>query len=363
MGPASPLIIGEARGKGRPARIPSFIDTALAITLAVSLAVAAVLAGSAYLVSACWPDSSTGALLYATALFVPVLALSSLREYIARSLEMIATAFVPRDIGWALASALLIVFVPAVRSNLTLVLGGMLAAIEIPLWVTLWLHVRNLAPEAPLPRRAYRRWMSRSFAMQANLLAGLGFERMDVLVMGVMSPLAAAGIYGAGARTAPLISTSQRFVVPVITPRVAQAVAQGDFSGCLARGSVGSVCHRRHRHPGRAFDNGLRPADHGGVRSGILGWRSSAAHSRGSPSRDCDRIELFGSRHGRRGAMGFCPYHLARADRDGCGSSACCLWNGLHRSRLDHGNRLVGYNLRVILMVRRKVKARAATAE
>ncbi len=228
-GPASQLIIGEARGHARLARIPSFVLFASVTTLGVSAAVALLLWAGSLAAEGLEAGGNARALLAAMAIFLPAMAMSMLREYLARALELVVLSFVPRDIVWCLSMIALIVLVPEIRSNLVLTGAIVLMAIELPLWLALWRRARRQAAGArKLPARAYRSWTVRSLAMLANSLAGFCFERVDILAMGAFGPLSAAGVYGAASRTAPLISTTQRFIVPIITVRVARALAIDD---------------------------------------------------------------------------------------------------------------------------------------
>lgn len=227
-GPASQLIVGEARGHARLARIPSFTLFATGVTLGISLGAALLFGLGSLSVQAIGVGGNASALLAATAVFLPVMAMSILREYLARALEMVVLAFAPRDICWCLVMIALIVLFPPVGTNLVMAGALVLAAIELPLWFALWRRARGEGGPRLLRLRPYRSWLGRSLSMLANSVAGFCFERIDILAMGTFAPLSSAGVYGAASRTAPLISTTQRFIVPVITVRVAKALSTDD---------------------------------------------------------------------------------------------------------------------------------------
>jgi O-antigen/teichoic acid export membrane protein len=74
----------------------------------------------------------------------------------------------------------------------------------------------------------FKAWRSRSLALMMSNLGGLAVERIDVICVGLFSTLESAGIYGTASRIVPLISIGQRFIVPVIGPKIAWALAMGD---------------------------------------------------------------------------------------------------------------------------------------
>jgi O-antigen/teichoic acid export membrane protein len=184
---------------------------------------------------------------YAAAILSPVMAMSFLREFLARSFEQTVMAFGPRDIGWSLCVTVMVLIAPWTRETIVASGTAVLALIESVAVYSLWqtsikpLGITRGSPEIS-KELTEKSWVSRSLAVMANYLGGFSFERVDVVVVGVMADLAAAGIYGVASRLAPLISTGQRFVVPTLTPRVARALAMTDknslrhevFHGALA---------------------------------------------------------------------------------------------------------------------------------
>jgi len=246
LGAAAQAVIPQACGRALW-RIRSYVQLSLWITGLVSLAIAVLAALAAYVLNAANIGAAAQTVLVAFAILVAPMAFSTLRAFVARALENVFVAFFPRDIGWTLLLAVLVISVPWVREHLIVSAALTLAAVEMTGWLVLWW--RYIAPIRP-PRRKtvkpYRRWISRSQALMVNYLGGLGFERLDVIAVGMFASLEVAGIYGAASRVAPVISLSQRFIVPVITPRISRAFGEKDLLqigrevrfGVLAGGAI-----------------------------------------------------------------------------------------------------------------------------
>lgn len=225
--PAAMQIVGAGRSAGKTW---AFIRFSTSITVATGLALGALLLAGSALLSVLLPASDAGRVLAAVALLAPVMGLSLLREYLARALETVALAFIPRDLAWTLSLSMLLAVSPSIAASLTLAAAASLLAVELLSFWLLWKSrvAAVAAAAAPVPLRLYRRWVQRSLAMMSNYVASLGFDRIDVLIVGLFLSLPVAGIYGAAGRIASLLSLSQRFVIPIIAPRIAQGLSTGN---------------------------------------------------------------------------------------------------------------------------------------
>ena len=222
--PAAQSIVAPAiaRGRGRVAR--RYVGYAV---LATSFGVALV-STAALLVGLLFPDPETVDVVYATALLSPVMAASVLREFVARAFEDTVMAFAPRDIVWSVLLAALVGTSPWIGRHLVVFATGLLAAVETVAWSLLW---RKRVAPLPTGRRgpwAGKKWISRSLALMAHYLGGPALGSVDVIFVGALGDLVIAGVYGVASRLAPLMSVTQRFVVPVLAPRVARALVAGD---------------------------------------------------------------------------------------------------------------------------------------
>lgn len=231
--PAAQLVINEAIARNRPWRIRAYVRFSVGITILTSLAATLLILGIGAVADR-YGASGLQQICIAIALLTPVMAMSILREFIARAFEGAVLAFVPRDIGWTLCFGATILLVPESRTQLIMTGAAVLLATELLAWLLVWMRYLRIHRTARrIPARPYRRWMERSLAMMSNFVGSLGFERVDVLAVGLLASFESAGIYGAATRTASFVSVSQRFVVPLITPRVARALASRDRKSAL----------------------------------------------------------------------------------------------------------------------------------
>lgn len=229
-GGAAQFFVARSLAKGHLGQIPAYVRFALAISLAGSVAVACLLCLAAYGARAWFGDAKLESICLAAAALTLVMAPSVLREMLARSLRAVTLALAPRDIVWTLSLALMLVVSPMVRENLVVVAIISLGAVEATAWSLLWYrHLRHFRGARPRRWRPYRKWMVRSLAMMGSNAGGVAFERVDTLTVGILASLPLAGAYGAVSRIAPLVSISNRFVVPIILPRIAALMATGDM--------------------------------------------------------------------------------------------------------------------------------------
>lgn len=222
--PAAIQIVPTERS---PGKIWAYIRFSTSVTVATGLALGVLLLGLGALLSARLPASDAGRICLAVALLAPVMGLSLLRENLARALESVALAFIPRDLAWTLLLSVLLAFSPAIAANLTMAAAASLLAVELLsswlLWRSRIAAIAEAAP--PVPLRPYCRWVKRSLAMMSNYVASLGFDRIDVLIVGLFLSLPVAGVYGAAGRLASLLSLPQRFVIPIVSPKIALGLA------------------------------------------------------------------------------------------------------------------------------------------
>lgn len=222
--PAAIQIVPTERS---PGKIWAYIRFSTSVTVATGLATGALLLGLGALLSAWLPASDAGRICLAVALLAPVMGLSLLRENLARALESVALAFIPRDLAWTLLLSVLLASSPAIAANLTMAAAASLLAVELLSSWLLWRsRIAAIAEAAsPVPLRPYCRWVKRSLAMMSNYVASLGFDRVDVLIVGLFLSLPVAGVYGAAGRLASLLSLPQRFVIPIVSPKIALGLA------------------------------------------------------------------------------------------------------------------------------------------
>jgi O-antigen/teichoic acid export membrane protein len=229
-GPASQVVISDAIGSGKQRRIKTFVYFAIILTIAGSAVTSAVLLFAKLALLWFGGSDTTQAIITFIAIFTPVMAFSTLREYLSRAFGEIALTFAPRDIGWSLLFSGVLYSFPASRNHILASASLSLLLVESIGWVVLWRRrITALSSRSMVDIRFYRRWVTRSISMMANFVGGLAFERIDTLSVGFLVGAAQAGVYGVASRVAPIISITQRFVVPVITPRVAGHFATGNY--------------------------------------------------------------------------------------------------------------------------------------
>ncbi|MEM1149981.1 MAG: oligosaccharide flippase family protein [Pseudomonadota bacterium] len=228
LAPAAQAVIPQSRDH-KPWRAAAYVRLAMRVTGALGLLVVIVCLALSQAAVLLLGQGEVQQIFLAIALWTPVMAFSVLREFLARAFERVVFAFLPRDILWALSFAGLLLVWPAAQTAPVVVGALLLAAIEAVAYAIFWLRlVAPLDRARRIPARLYRRWTKRSSALMVNYLGGLGFERVDVIMVGFFTSLEIAGIYGVANRVATLISMTQRFIVPVISPRVARAISDGN---------------------------------------------------------------------------------------------------------------------------------------
>lgn len=232
-GPAAQLIVADAISRDRPAIVVGYVRFAVVLTMALSITVSALFLAIGVGARG-WLGANSSALsvLTGTGMILVPMAMSTVREYVARALGSIHLAFAPRDIYWTLLLCVLVVILPVARSEFVAVAAISLFAVESVFWVVIWRKaLAGIWHRRRDMRSHYRKWLKTSLWMMSNFVAGFSFERIDTLAVGFLGSLEAAGVYGVANRVAPLISLCQRFVVPVALPAIAKAHAAGNAKG------------------------------------------------------------------------------------------------------------------------------------
>lgn len=231
-GPTAQLVVADAISRDRPAIIIGFVRFSVVLTMSVSVSVSALFLAISYGARGWVGSNSSFSVLSATGMILVPMAMSTVREYVARALGSIHLAFAPRDIYWTLLLCVLVVIVPFARTSFVAVAAISLFMIETVFWVVIWRKaLAGIWHRRRNMRSHYGKWFKTSMWMMSNFVAGFSFERIDTLAVGFLGSLEAAGIYGVANRVAPLISLCQRFVVPVALPAIAKAHAAGDAKG------------------------------------------------------------------------------------------------------------------------------------
>lgn len=228
-GAAAQFFIPQARARKRKSHAFSYILFAIiATTIGVT-----VLSCAFWLAGLMVPgDPDLSRILQMTALFLVATGPGMLREMLARSVGAVSLALVPRDIAWTLLLCSLLMTLPWASEHILLLASGSLLAIELVAFALLWrLHIGRFRSAVSPRVRPFKRWVRRSLVMMANTSGGTAFERIDTVLVGLLASLAAAGQYGVASRVAPIVSISNRFVAPVIFPRLAKMLAAKEAQG------------------------------------------------------------------------------------------------------------------------------------
>lgn len=227
---ASQIVIGQALERNRTYLIWPFVKFAFAVTAMASLVVALLLSMAALAADRWLGKSDLAQVLFGSAILTPLLAISTVRELVARSMGALVLAFGPRDIGWTILLILMLLVSIWVRNHLVVAAAVALALVEVSGWLGLfwgYLRVYRFERARRFVVRPFKRWLNQSFAMMSNAAGGAAFERVDTLIVGALASLSVAGIYSAATRIAPLVAISNRFVYPVLVTRMAGLMAVG----------------------------------------------------------------------------------------------------------------------------------------
>lgn len=228
-GPAAQKIIPEIIALKRFSHVKSFIHFTIFVTLlgAVVFALIAFLFGKLAEHSG---QNESAAISFAAMMLAPVISFSALREFLARSLQLPILAFFPRDIGWCLSISLIVYVLPEVGAHLIIVSTGLLGVIEIISWLVLFKCLKKIPLQVEAEKVDRRSWLKQCSALMMANIGTLAFERIDVIAVGFFANLSVASVYSVASRIAPLLSMSQRFIVPVILPVIARGIATGQKS-------------------------------------------------------------------------------------------------------------------------------------
>ncbi len=229
-GPTASVVIPQAIERGRNSRVArylkfSFYTTALGVITMVLFCFILEYSFSIFN----WREGQR--IIEGLMFFGPIMAVSMLREFLARAFERPVLAFLPRDICWCVLLMACVAFIPSFRFDIIISAAIVLLFVEICAWLVFWRQeLRHFTSIKYKGKIWVKEWKNRSFALLMNYLGGLGFERVDVIAVGLLGGLNLAAIYSVANRIAPLISMSQRFIVPVLSPRISRAFASKDTS-------------------------------------------------------------------------------------------------------------------------------------
>lgn len=228
-GPSSQVVVSDAMARKRPALAFGFVRFAFALTAGVSLAVGATLLFVSLALRQRGFIDPASDIMLPIALLLPPMALSTLRDFVAKALGSNVLAFTPREVIWAGLMSVLLLKSSAVAAHVMPWAACTLLAVEVLAWSILWRQY--LAPIRGRQRNVsafYPRWLKHSIAMLFNFIVGFSFERIDTFAVSAFTTLAVAGSYAAASRVAVIVSISQRFVVPVVLPRIVAALSRRD---------------------------------------------------------------------------------------------------------------------------------------
>lgn len=231
-GVSSQVMVSDAVARNRPALVLGYIRFALTITISVSLVMAALLTGiSLGLQHLGLIKGDTDVLIPIAMLLFPM-ALSTLREFVARALGSNMLAFAPRDVIWTLIMSVLLLVSPTLGASLTAWSALVLLLVECVAWLAVWKrYLRHIKDRRRNVSAFYARWLRHSAAMLFNFIVGFSFQRIDTFAVSAFTTLAVAGAYAAASRVAMIVSISQRFIIPVVLPNIVAALGRRDLPG------------------------------------------------------------------------------------------------------------------------------------
>ena len=202
--------------------LAGFLRTLHVVPLALSCAVAAI--GAALVVTLGAGPVDTHLALLAL-LVVPLSVVSSVYTSVTQGFHRIVWAYVPSlvlqpFILIAVAAAVFVAvgeFGSATAMVVTLASFGAAVVVQLVL-------VRQASAVVRHRRRrfAFRRWFSVSLPLLVTNLVDLVFQRVDVLMIGLMVDAKAAGIYAVAFRTATLATIFQVAMTTAIAPRISE---------------------------------------------------------------------------------------------------------------------------------------------
>lgn len=184
------------------------------------------------------PASPYGPPLLAAALVLPLFALQDYCEGVARSLNRAVLAIAPPYLlrqgvlMAAMTGAVLLGAPPRadVAVCCTLVATGVAVSVQALLLVR---HIRRIVPAGPRTFR-WRVWMGACLPIAATDLAGAGLGFVDVVILGMLAPPAAVGLYFAATRIVQFVAFVHYAASAATAQRFSAAHAGGDRAG-LAR--------------------------------------------------------------------------------------------------------------------------------
>jgi len=236
--PAAQAILPGARNRQRPHLSDMFVRFSITMTLFASFAITVTLVLIGTFAEMLELGGGLHTMTVGAAWLLPGIAVGTLREYLARSAGETRLALLPRDVIWTAACMAALVGYPAFGENLVVGCALLLVTIEA-MALTLLLRRMGCWPYRSAPLHFFRQWRRRSLALMVNNTGGLVLDRFDIFVVGLLFPLDAAALYSVANRLAPLVSLSQRFIVPVQISKIALAMSQRDLAAIWMEVRVG----------------------------------------------------------------------------------------------------------------------------
>lgn len=161
-------------------------------------------------------------------IFVSVYGFSVAREMVARSFSYVFITFFPRDILWSLVLLVFVLISSPTIKELIIFGTYALLIIEIAafsLIISKYFFLFNFADKSF--KCTFLHNLSQGKPFMTSALGGQGFERVDILFVATFLSMESAGIYGLCAKLAPIFSISQRFITPILLPRLSSSLMLG----------------------------------------------------------------------------------------------------------------------------------------
>jgi O-antigen/teichoic acid export membrane protein len=161
-------------------------------------------------------------------IFVSVYGFSVAREMLARSFSYVFITFFPRDILWSMVLIVFVLFSSPTIKELIIFGTYSLLIIEIATFLIIiskYFFLFNYVDKSF--KFSFLHNLSQGKPFMTSALGGQGFERVDILFVATFLSMESAGIYGLCAKLAPIFSISQRFITPILLPRLSSSLMLG----------------------------------------------------------------------------------------------------------------------------------------
>lgn len=166
-------------------------------------------------------------LIYSIGILSSAFIISSFREFLCRSLGETFLAIFPRDIAWT-ATVIAVTLCSSMDvTNLMTTIVLILFIIEAITIIIIQKKNKTLFKfcKTIKPLFNYKRWVKPSTHYFSSSLGGMAFERIDVLTVSIVSTLEQVALYNLASRFSPILSITQRFITPILIPKISTALA------------------------------------------------------------------------------------------------------------------------------------------